>query len=342
MGANASRYAGRRVLVTGGAGFIGSELVRRLLDEGARVRVVDDLSTGRRENLPPVRPERLALVIGDLTATDRWDELLEGIEIVFHLACLGVRHSLSDPLRNWAVNADATVRLLAAARDARVARFVHVSSSEVYGDARFAPMNEDHPTFPNTIYGAGKLAGEAAARAFGLAHGLPVVILRPFNAYGPRAHHEGASGEVIPKFLLRAMAGRPLAVFGDGLQTRDFVHVRDLARGLTAAGAVQGIEGRTFNLASGREIAIRDLAALVTEIAGDKGTEIRFDAERPGDTRRLCGDATAARDALGFTTTVELREGLAELRDLYSGAPRTPEDLLAEESQRPWETGGAR
>src|SRR5208283_3408103 len=172
----------------------------------------------------------------DIRNGPRMAELLRDIDLVFHLACLGVRHSIHAPEENHEVNASATLKLLSAARSAGVRRFVYVSSSEVYGTARHVPMTEQHPTFPMTAYGASKLAGECYTRAFYETYRFPTVVVRPFNAYGPRCHHEGDCGEVIPKFLLRCLVGQPLMVFGDGRQTRDFTFVADTAAGILAAG----------------------------------------------------------------------------------------------------------
>src|SRR5205807_83065 len=185
-----------------------------------------------------------------------------------HLACLGVRHSIHSPLENHEVNATASQHLLEEAKKADVRRFVYVSSSEVYGTARWVPMTEEHPTFPMTVYGASKLASECYTRAFYETYGYPTVVIRPFNSYGPRCHHEGDSGEVIPKFLLRCLAGLPLMVFGDGTQTRDFTFVSDTAAGIRRAGWADAAVGQTINVGSGGEITINELAREVAAVAG--------------------------------------------------------------------------
>jgi UDP-glucose 4-epimerase len=327
--------SGRRVLVTGGAGFIGSELVKQLAESGCDVLVVDNLVNGRRENLAGL-PSSVQLEVADIRDQDRIRGLIRGVDKVFHLACLGVRHSIHSPLENHDVNATATLKLLLAAREAGVRRFVYVSSSEVYGTARSAPMPEEHPTYPMTVYGSSKLAGECYARAFWETYRFPTLVVRPFNAYGPRCHHEGDSGEVIPKFLLRCMAGRPMVVFGDGRQTRDFTFVSDTARGIMLAGQLDAAVGMTINLGNGEEISINDLAREVAAIVGKPENVIHY-APRPGDVLRLYADSNRARNVLGFRPTVTLEQGLRLLHSWYESLGQTPENLLVNEVVHNWE-----
>jgi UDP-glucose 4-epimerase len=325
------------VLVTGGAGFIGSELVRQLVEKGAKVLVVDNLVNGKRENLSGLPEERVQLIVEDIRDGQRMAELLAGVDTVFHLACMGVRHSIHSPQENHEVNATATLNLLSAAKAAGVKRFVYVSSSEVYGTARWAPMTEEHPTYPNTVYGASKLAGECYARAFYQTYGYPTVVVRPFNTYGPRCHHEGDSGEVIPKFLLRCLARRPMVVFGDGTQTRDFTYVEDTARGILLAGMTDAAVGQTINLGSGYEIAINDLAHEVAMAVGSPDAAVIHEIPRPGDVLRLYADTTKARQLLGFNPQVMFQDGLVRLRDWYLSMSKSPEELLKNEVVRNWE-----
>ena len=325
------------ILVTGGAGFIGSELVRQLVARGDRAVVVDNLTNGRRENLAGLPAGAAELVVADVRDTVRIRELLTGVSVVFHLACLGVRHSIHSPEENHEVNAAATLRLLLAARDAGGARFVYVSSSEVYGTAQTVPMTEEHPTLPMTVYGASKLAGDCYTRAFHRTYGYPTVVVRPFNTYGPRCHHEGDSGEVIPKFLLRCLANRPMVVFGDGTQTRDFTFVSDTARGILMAGSAPEAVGQTINLGSERELSVNDLAREVAAVAGHPGAAVTHDIPRPGDVLRLYADTCKARQLLGFRPEVSLPEGLARLKAWYQAQGRTPEELLAQEVVHNWE-----
>ncbi len=317
-------------LVTGGAGFLGSELVAQLLHAGWRVRALDNLATGTWDNLPDhANLERLQ---GDICDRALLPHALNGITAVFHLACLNLRYSLAHPEETHAVNATGTLRLLEAIRHCSpdLQRFLHVSSCEVYGTALTTPITESHPNFPTTPYGASKLAGEAHARAYALCYGLPVTIVRPFNIYGPRCHHEASSGEVIPKFLLRSQTALPLIVFGDGRQTRDFTHVSDTARGLIQAAASPHTLGQTLNLGSGTEISIVALARLIAPHAA-----IQFHPSRPGDVTRLIACTARARQWLNWQPRIPLTEGLQSLRSWYN--TRQPASaLLQSESIRNW------
>jgi len=325
-----------KVVVTGGAGFIGSEVVRQLAASGVRTLVIDNLVNGRRENLAACPEAEVELVVVDIRDRDRVEPLMKGVDAVFHLACLGVRHSIHSPHENQEVNATATLGLLEMAREAGVDRFVMVSSSEVYGSAQSVPMSEHHPTYPHTVYGASKLAGECYARAFAKTYGYPTVIVRPFNTYGPFSHHDGDSGEVIPIFMLRNLAGQPVVVFGDGEQTRDFTFVSDTARGIIQAGTDSTLVGQTLNIGSGTEITVKDLASLVSEVAGNASSAITFDDSRPGDVLRLYADTTRARELLGFEPQVSLRDGLTRLRDWYLGQDQAPSTLLEVTTDRNW------
>lgn len=324
-----------RVLVTGGAGFIGSELVGQLADQGCDVLVIDNLVNGKRENLAHLDPSRVRLVEADVRDAGALQSALADVDIVYHLACLGVRHSIHSPRENHDVNATATLGLLALARAARVSRFVYVSSSEVYGTARTVPMSEAHPTYPTTVYGASKLAGECYTRAYHATYGFPTVVVRPFNAFGPRSHHEGDSGEVIPKFLLRALAGRPMVVFGDGSQTRDFTFVSNTAAAIRAAGMEASAVGETLNVGSGRAVSIAALARVVADVIG-RPAEIVHEEPRPGDVHDLCADMTKAGALLGFEPTVTLEDGLRRLHAWYVSEGASPAALLESEQVRNW------
>lgn len=329
--------SGSRILVTGGAGFIGSELVRQLAAAGHDVIVADNLRNGRRENLDEILGRGVSLEVVDIRDEAAMARLLRGVAVVFHLACLGVRHSIHSPAENHEVNATATLNLLGWARSAGVQRFVYVSSSEVYGTARTVPMTEEHPTFPMTVYGAAKLAGECYTRAFHCTYGYETVVVRPFNSFGPRSHHEGDCGEVIPKFLLRCMAGQPMVIFGDGNQTRDFTFVSDTAAGIMRAGFSDAAVGETINVGSGCETRIRDLAREVAEAAGKADYRVIHEAGRPGDVLRLFADSSKAKRLLDFQPVTTLAEGLTQLRDWYLQQGKKASDLLQDEVVQNWQ-----
>lgn len=327
-------------MITGGAGFIGSELVRQLAENGSRILVIDNLANGTRENLDDVLSASVELYVEDIRDVARMDALMKGVDLVYHLACLGVRHSIHSPHENHDVNASATLGLLDLARKHGVDRFVYVSSSEVYGTALWVPMTEQHPTFPMTIYGAGKLAGECYARAYHHTYDFPTVVVRPFNSFGPRCHHEGDSGEVIPKFMLRCLAGDPMMIFGDGSQTRDFTFVEDTARGILLSGFSETAVGHTINLGQGKEITITELAAEVRAVVGRGKAGVVHKDPRPGDVMRLYADSTLAESLLGFSPSVSLREGLERLMKWYGDSGRSPEAMLRDEVVQNWELGG--
>jgi len=331
------KFIDKRILVTGGAGFIGSELVHQLNQEGAEVVVIDNLSNGKRENLVDILGDKVELVVADIQDRNVTESLLQSVDLVYHLACLGVRHSVHSPIENHDVNASATLELLKLSRENHVSRFVYCSTSEVYGGAQKVPITENHPAFPKTVYGASKLAGECYARAFYSTHGFPTVVVRPFNTYGPRSHHEGDSGEVIPKFILRAMTGRDMIIFGDGTQTRDFSYVSDTAHGILMAGIVEEASGKTINLGYGTETNLNDLAVMVSEVVGKPETKITYNDSRPGDVLRLLADNTKAKDILGYVPKVTLREGLKILYQWYLKSDQKPEDLLKEDIIQNWE-----
>lgn len=325
----------RKYLVTGGAGFIGSHLVDAL--GGDAVRVLDNLTTGSFTNLNEAqqRPD-VEFIRGDICDAELVREVMCNVDVVFHLACRGVRHSIGNPRESHEVNATGTLTLLQAAREAGVKRFVHVSSSEVYGTARYVPMDEQHACFPETVYGAAKLAGEAYARAYHQTYGLPTVVVRPFNNFGPRSHFEGDSGEVIPRFILWALNDRRPIVFGDGSQTRDFIYVEETAQWLTRIACCDALIGKTINLGSGAETSVLELARTVYEEAGCQNCEPEFRDARPGDVLRLCADAAFARETLGFYAKADLRTGIRKTVD-YLRKRGDPRELLNSIEEANWQ-----
>lgn len=319
----------QRIIVTGGAGFIGSHVVDLLAGAGHQVVVIDNLSSGSRRNLirhlNPVAANggsgtsigQVALVEADVTDANAMHDLIVDADIVVHLAVACSRTSLNRPRLVHDVNATGSLNVCLAAHRNRCGRLVYVSSSKVYGSARSVPMAEDHPTVPTTVYGASKLAGEAYARAMHRVHGLPVVIVRPFNCYGPREPSRGVQAEVIPKFVLRTLAGDRPVIFGSGLQTRDFTWVEDAARGIVVA-AERAAVGTTVNVGRGQEVSIRQLADKVLAILGRGGEVPIFDASRPGDEDRHCADVKRADRLMGWRPSVFINEGLRRYIDWVS------------------------
>lgn len=335
---------GARVLVTGGAGFIGSHLVDRLLahTEVAQVRVLDNLVNGSEKNLEDWHDDpRMILQVGDIRDESALATAMADSDVVFHLACLGVRHSLHEPVENHAVNASGTLALLQMARSRGVRCFIHVSSSEVFGTAQFVPMDEQHPTWPETVYGGSKLAGEAYARAFHSTYGFPVIVARPFNTYGPRSHFEGDSGEMIPRTMVRLLNGERPLIFGDGEQTRDFMHVRDTARGLVALAQCPQAVGRTINLGAGSEISMNKLCEVIAAAVGRPELTALHLSDRPGDVRRLIVDASLMRSLTGFVPEVSFAAGIENLVSWFKDGGTSPLEMLAQVAERNWAQGEA-
>ncbi|MBY0511225.1 MAG: NAD-dependent epimerase/dehydratase family protein [Rhodospirillaceae bacterium] len=301
-----------RALITGGAGFIGSHLADFLVDAGHDVTVLDDFSSGSRSNLEQARKTgRLQVLEGTVLSSEDVHNALKGCETVFHLAVRSVRHSLGRPFENHAVNATGTLNMLEAARRAGVNRFVYCSSSEVYGNSGDAVMDENATVCrPVTVYGGAKLAGEYYATAYRETYGLSTVIVRPFNAYGPRAHLQGESGEVIPRFTARLLSDLPPIIFGTGNQTRDFTFVTEIARGIAAAGEVANVQGKIINIAFGQAVSLVELAKLTAEACARPDLKPQFSAPRPGDVQALLADVTQCRALLGFKPEIPLAEGL--------------------------------
>ncbi|MFY8199039.1 MAG: NAD-dependent epimerase/dehydratase family protein [Pirellula staleyi] len=325
----------KKILVTGGAGFIGSHVVDALA--GFHVRVLDNFSTGSRSNIDYSHDSNVEVIEGDIQDRDVVRDAMDGIDIVFHLACRGVRHSIGNPRSSHDVNATGTLELLQAALRNRVQRFVHVSSSEVYGTARQVPMDEHHTCFPETVYGAAKLAGECYARAYHRTYGLPVVVVRPFNNFGPRSHFEGDSGEVIPRFCVWAMNQRPPTIFGDGMQTRDFIYVEDTALWLRKIAETDAAIGKTINLGSGKEVSVNQLAEIIYKLAGCKDILPRHTAGRPGDVMRLVANTELASRLVGFRPTTSLEVGISRLLKYLRQKQQSAEALLGTIEEENWQ-----
>ena len=309
-----------------------------LIEKGCRVRVVDNLVNGKLENLTDhLRQESFEFFRRDVTDPLDVERTVEEIDVVFHLACLGVRHSLAHPFDNHRVNAEGSLLVLDAAFRAKVDRFIYCSSSEVYGTAQYIPMPESHPTHPCTVYGSGKLAGEAYARAYYKTYEMPTVVVRPFNTYGPRSHYEGDAGEMIPKSIIRALNGEQILIFGDGNQTRDFTYVEDMAEALVCAAESDAMIGQTLNVGSNFEISMKDLAHKIADMVGNPDTLVSFGPERPGDVLRLYADAGKFMELSDWEPRISLDEGLAKTIEFFRSHPVGLKGLMESERGRNWE-----
>jgi UDP-glucose 4-epimerase len=304
-------YAGQSVLVTGGAGFIGSHLVELLAAQAPRsIHVVDNLFLGREENLEAARRAFPGLSFHRMDATDGASlrRLLrdEKVDTVFNLATKALGYSFDDPADAFHVNTLIAGHLLEALRLQEIHHLIHFSSSEVYGSAQIVPMPESHPLLPHTPYAAGKAAADLMVRSYEETFGIRVLTLRPFNNYGPR-QNEGLYAGVIPITMRRLLRGEAPVIQGSGEQTRDFIFVRDTARLAVDLGKREDLKGRTFNLGSGVEISIRSLMERICEIAGYRGPVSTAPA-RPGDVARHCADVRALR-SLGGGAPLQSFEG---------------------------------
>ncbi len=305
-------------LVTGGAGFIGSALVRGLLGRGCRVRVFDDLSSGRPENLAGLEG-RIDFVRGDVRDADAVRDAVRGADTVFHLAAIAsVQASVDDPLATHDVNVTGTLNTLIAARDEHVRRYVFTSSSAVYGDSPEMPKRETMTPAPMSGYALSKLAGEHYGSIFRNLYGLPFFALRYFNVFGPRQNPASHYAAVVPLFIRAALAGESPTIYGDGLQTRDFTYVEDIvSANLCCMDVPDSAAGAVCNVAYGERITVLDLARKIAALAGSAAAPVHLPA-RPGEIRDSQADSTLARNLLGWrpawTFDSALRETVAWYR----------------------------
>jgi len=307
------------VLITGGAGFIGSSLARAALDRGDTVRIIDDLSTGTRANLQGLQVELLEASILDAPALAR---AVQGCRVVFHMAGqVSVARSVQEPGLTHEVNATGSMRVYEAARAAGVERVVYSASCAAYGQTAALPITETTPSSPESPYAASKLMGELYGSAWSQSMGLEVVSLRYFNVYGPRQDPAGGYAAAIPAFIARLLAGEDITIHGDGEQTRDFVFVGDVVRANLLAASTPGVAGRVVNIGSGHRITVNALVETLGQIIPSTSTVVHG-PDRVGDVRHSVAAITAARDLLEFTATVSLAEGLAETVAWYREANR--------------------
>jgi UDP-glucose 4-epimerase len=297
------------VLVTGGAGFIGSHLVDALLAQGRRVRVLDNLSTGTLDNLAHSLAG-VEFIAGDLRDFEACVHACRGVEIVLHQAALpSVPRSIADPLTSHAVNVDGTLQLLVAARDAGARRFVFASSSSVYGNTDVSPKHEGLTPRPLSPYAIQKLAGEQYCRVFHALYGLETVALRYFNVFGPRQTPESPYAAVIAKFTAAALRGEPVTLNGDGGHSRDFTYVANVVQANLLAALMPGVAGRVYNVGCGASHTLLDLCRGIERATG-RPMVVRHGPDREGDVRHSRAEIGAARRELGYDPAVGFHEGL--------------------------------
>jgi len=310
------------VLVTGGAGFIGSHLVETLLQQGYQVRVIDNLLTGKKENLNFVKdlnlpPETFEFIEGDIRDMNMCERVMQGVSYVLHQAALpSVPRSVEDPFTTNEINITGTLNLLIAAQKAGVKRFVYASSSSAYGDQAVSPKVETLPPQPLSPYAVAKLGGEYYCQVFYKVYGLETVALRYFNVFGPRQDPESLYAAVIPKFISAFMRGESPHIYGDGEQTRDFTYVQDVVNANLLAMKASGVGGEVFNIARGESISINYLAQEIKTIMHSDITPIHTDP-RPGDIRHSLADIEKAKKMLGYTPTMDLKTGLKATVDYF-------------------------
>ena len=300
----------RRLLVTGGAGFIGSHVVDALVNAGDQVRVLDNLSTGRKENLASVA-SRIEFMEGDIRDPNMAKKAVGGMDGVFHIAALrAVLRSVDDPRETNDVNVGGTLNLLLAARDAGVKRFVFSSSSSVYGDTEKFPCEETDIPQPQSPYAASKIMGEYYCQIFTRLYGLETVSLRYFNVFGPRQNPESKYSAVIPIFVDSLLKGQSPEIHWDGKQSRDFSYVDNVVAGNLLASQIPGVGGEVFNIACHEEFSVLDIFKHLREILKIYSVEPVFKPQRAGDVRRTYADLAKAEKLLGFTVQTRFRSGL--------------------------------
>jgi nucleoside-diphosphate-sugar epimerase len=310
-----------KYLVTGGAGFIGSNIVKKILENGDWVRAVDNLSTGRKENIQEfLGNPHFEFVEGDITDPATAQKVVEGIDVVLHQAAVpSVPRSIENPLVSNNANINGTLNMLVAARDAKVKRFVYASSSSVYGDNPALPKKEDFPIMPISPYALTKYAGERYAQIFWRIYGLNTVCLRYFNVFGPKQNPLSQYAAVIPKFITALLANQSPVIFGDGQQSRDFTFVDNVvAANLLAAKSKEGA-GEVFNIACNQETSLNQLVSFLQEIIGSNVAS-EYKEFRPGDVMHSRADISKAQTMLGYNPVVSIQEGLQKTVEYLKNA----------------------
>jgi UDP-N-acetylglucosamine/UDP-N-acetyl-alpha-D-glucosaminouronate 4-epimerase len=313
------------VLVTGGAGFIGSNLVEELLARGHQVRVLDNFSTGQRRNLAAVEGD-VELIEGDLRSYERVHRAVRGCDVVFHQGALpSVPRSVQDPITTSEINVGGTLNVLLNARDEGVARVVFASSSSIYGDAAGLPRTEAATPMPLAPYAVSKLAAEQYCRVFSTVYGLETVSLRYFNVYGPHQDPASEYSAVIPRFIAAMREGRAPTIFGSGEQSRDFTHVGDVVAANIRAMEAAGAPGDVFNIACGSPHSLNELVDVLNRLLGSELDPVHAPARR-GDVDRSWADISRAEQALGYAPAVDFEQGMRRTLDTFeaSSSARVP------------------
>ncbi len=309
------------MLVTGGAGFIGSHIVERLIGLGNSVRVLDDFSTGRRENTAPFESD-IDLMVGDVRDIDIVRRAVDGVDVVFHEAALAsVPRSVDDPITSNEVNVGGTLNVLVAARDAGVRRLVYASSSSVYGDSPELPKAEHMAPAPESPYAVGKLAGEHYCTVFSSLYGLECVSLRYFNVFGPRQDPDSQYAAVVPIFTSALMAGRRCLIHGDGEQSRDFTYVENVVEANLLAAEAENVGGTVMNVACGDTITVNALHERLRSLTGSD-LQPEHGPERPGDVKHSFADVTRAMRAIRFEPKISFDEGLERTVSWFREKPK--------------------
>jgi UDP-glucose 4-epimerase len=309
----------KKILVTGGAGFIGSHLTEDLVKNGFSVKIMDDFSTGSVNNIMHLfNYKNFKMIRGSVTDKELVSKATSDVDIVFHLAAqVHVDRSVIEPRRTFDVNTLGTLNILDAALENDVELVAYASTSEVYGSAKYTPMNEDHPLNPASPYAASKAAADRLCFSYFNTYKLPVVIVRCFNTYGPRQKDSGYAA-AIPKFLRKALARLPPIIYGDGLQTRDYMYVKDTVKAYKLVMKnYEKVIGEALNFGTGYEVSILELAKTILELCGTKSVPVHT-AARPGEVKRLCADTTKTKALLGFEPDYDIKKGLKEFTQWYS------------------------
>jgi UDP-glucose 4-epimerase len=307
-----------KILVTGGAGFIGSHIVDRLLTNDFEVTVIDDLSTGRLENIASHQTRKdFHFIQGDIQNLDLVSKTLQDVDAIFHEAALvGVTDSVENPILTNDVNVTGTLNLLKTCLDSNVKRFIYASSAAVYGKTETLPLRESLVPQPISPYGVSKLAAENYAKVFYEVYGLETVCLRYFNVYGPRQTYRSYSG-VITIFINQLLNGQPPIIHGDGKQTRDFINIQDVVEASMLALARKNAVGEVLNIGRGIAVSMNEVASMLQKITGKTELESIHTNPRTGDIRNSYADITKARKVLGYSPNVDLKDGLTQLVEWY-------------------------